>query len=232
MTMTAFRPLLLLAVVASATSAGYEQPPLPYKSSALEPMISRKTLEIHHGKHHAKYVNTMNEMIKGTWLENQSLERIMNEAHHNNKDVALYNNAAQAWNHAFYWNCMKPKGGGEPPAGRLMDRIVASFGSYAEFRKQFAEAANTAFGSGWAWLVCSRTGRLSVVKTIGADNPAQHTKMGWPIMTIDVWEHAYYLDYQNKRPDYVDTFLDKLVNWEYVAENLDRVMDSGRGAEL
>ncbi|KAL7539436.1 hypothetical protein ACHAXR_009294 [Thalassiosira sp. AJA248-18] len=223
----------LLFTLATSVAAGatYELPPLPYGKSGLKPMLGSKTLEIHHDKHHAKYVNTMNSLVEGTNLENQSLEKIVRSSY--KKNQALFNNAAQAWNHSFYWKCMKKRGGGEPPAGsKLADAINDSFGSYDEFRKQFSEAANTAFGSGWAWLVCNRKGKLSVCKTIGADNPMVSTSAGIPILTCDVWEHAYYLDYQNLRPNYIDVFLDKLVNWEYVSENLERAMDSGLCAEL
>lgn len=156
--------ILTLCIVASG--ATYDLPSLPYNTSDLQPLISSKTLEIHHGKHHAKYVNTMNSMVAGTHLENQSLIKIMKESY--NRNVPLFNNAAQSWNHSFYWKCMKPKGGGVP-SGRLLKSIEASFGSFAEFRKQFTDAANSAFGSGWAWLVY-KNGALSVTKTIGADN--------------------------------------------------------------
>jgi superoxide dismutase, Fe-Mn family len=224
------KPLLVSALVAAAAGETYELPPLPYSKSALKPLIGSKTLEIHHGKHHAKYVSTLNSMVEGTDLENQTLEKIMKASY--KKNQALFNNAAQSWNHSFYWKCMKPNGGGFP-TGRLAQAIASSFGSFTEFHKQFAEAANTAFGSGWAWLVCDRKGNLSVVKTTGADNPLVTSPAGSvPILTCDVWEHAYYLDYQNMRPTYVDTFLDKLVNWDYVAENLERAMESGQGAEL
>lgn len=224
-------PLLFLSILVVAANAGatYDLPPLPFGTSALKPMIGKKTLQIHHGKHHAKYVNTLNALVAGTSLENQTLEKIIKASY--KKMPAIFNNAAQAWNHSFYWKCLTPKGGGIPDENKhtklLVEKINASFGSYAEFRKQFAEAANTAFGSGWAWLVSDSKGNLSVVKTIGADNPM--TSSGCiPILTCDVWEHAYYLDYANLRPSYVDTFLDKLVNWEFVAENLERAVNSGR----
>ena len=224
----------------TGTTLTYDLPPLPFGTSALKPMIGKKTLETHHGKHHAKYVNTLNALVAGTSLEHQTLEKIMKASYKNkNKSkpatataTAIFNNAAQAWNHSFYWNCLKPNGGGVPNTNqhaKLVEKINASFGSFSEFRKQFADAANTAFGSGWAWLASDRKGNLSVVKTIGADNPITSGGGGLiPILTCDVWEHAYYLDYANLRPSYVDAFLDKLVNWEFVAENLERAVDSGR----
>jgi Fe-Mn family superoxide dismutase len=222
--------LSILVVTANAGGATYDLPPLPFGTSALKPMIGKRTLQIHHGKHHAKYVNTLNALVAGTTLENQTLENIIKTSYKTKKQ-AIFNNAAQAWNHSFYWKCLKPKGGGIPDDNKhaqLVEKIHASFGSYAEFRKQFADAANTAFGSGWAWLVSDRKGNLSVVKTIGADNPMVTSNGKFPVLTCDVWEHAYYLDYANLRPSYVDTFLDKLVDWEFVADNLERAVDSGR----
>ena len=204
-------------------------PALPYPDTALEPYISQRTLQFHHGKHHAKYVATTNDMIKGTHLQQASLEDILLEAHVS-QNQGLFNNAAQSWNHAFYWKCMKPGGGGPPPKGALLKAIKESFGSYKEFKKQFSDAGNTAFGSGWAWLVFSG-GKLSVEKTIGAGTPLT-TFGSIPILCMDVWEHAYYLDYQNLRPSYVETFLDKLVNWDFVAANLQKATESGPGAEL
>ena len=220
--------LFILVAATKATGSTYDLPPLPFGTSALKPMIGKRTLQIHHGKHHAKYVNTLNDLVAGTSLENQSLENIIKTSYKHKKSTSIFNNAAQAWNHSFYWKCLKPKGGGVPVNENLLENINASFGSYAEFRKQFADAANTAFGSGWAWLVSDRKGNLSVVKTIGAGNPMVTSNGKIPILTCDVWEHAYYLDYANLRPSYVDTFLDKLVNWEFVAENLERAVDSGR----
>jgi len=213
----------------------FKLPPLPYPDTALEPYISQRTLKFHHGKHHAKYVATTNSMIEDTDLANAaSLEEIILKAHETSNQ-GLFNNAAQSWNHAFYWNCMTPNGGGGPPpssSGSLANKINASFGSYQEFRTQFSTAGNTAFGSGWAWLVLNTsTDKLSVLKTIGADNPMT-TPGIVPILCMDVWEHAYYLDYQNLRTSYVDVFLDKLVNWEFVQENFDRAITPGRGAEL
>lgn len=191
-------------------------PPLPYDYTALEPHISKKTLEFHHDKHHAKYVATCNEMTKGTDLENSSVEEIIMAAKRSNQ--GLFNNAAQSYNHAFYWQCLKAGGGGKP-SGKVADMIDESFGSYDNFRKEMVTAAATAFGSGWAWLVQEKDSKkLSVVKTIGADTPL--TEGHTPLLTIDVWEHAYYLDYQNLRPTYIDTVMDSLVNWEFVNSNV------------
>ena len=226
--------VLAVAVADAASRTPLQLPPLPYSDTALEPFISQKTLQIHHGKHHAKYVATTNSMVEGSddLAKTSSLEEILLHAH-KTQNQGLFNNAAQSWNHAFYWKCMTPGGGGPPPQkGALWTKIKESFGSYEEFHKQFSAAGNTAFGSGWAWLVLSSsTGTLSVEKTIGAGNPLT-TPGSIPILCMDVWEHAYYLDYQNLRPTYVETFLNKLVNWDFVVANLERAMESGRGAEL
>lgn len=234
--------LSYLFLVSLASAKLLEHAPLPYADTALEPHISQTTLQTHHGKHHAKYVNTANSMMQGTKYEAKDIEDIIKEVYAETQDESLdakaraasqglFNNVAQSWNHAFYWKCMKPNGGGIP-SGVLLEKIKENFGSFEEFKKQFAEAGNTAFGSGWAWLVYNYYDKkMSVTKTIGAGNPM--TAPGQiPILTMDVWEHAYYLDYKNLRNVYVDTFLEKLVNWEYVAENLNRVLESGRGAEL
>lgn len=189
---------------------------LPYDYKALEPYIGEQTLRIHHGKHHAKYVATTNSMIKGTDMEGDDVVTIIRKA--NGKNQALFNNAAQSWNHAFYWQNMKPNGGGEP-TGKLAAMINKDFGSYAEFRKQFTAKALTAFGSGWAWLTYSPSKGLQVSNSIGANTPIAD-KDSTPLLTVDVWEHAYYLDYQNMRNVYVDAFMDKLVNWEAVAKRL------------
>jgi superoxide dismutase, Fe-Mn family len=241
--------LTLLSFAAAASGAGggngglgggggglsFELPPLPYAYDALEPYIGRQTLEIHHDKHHAKYVNTLNDLIKGTTFEKNkslTLEDVVEQSYEKNQ--ILFNNAAQSWNHAFYWNCMKKNGGGSPPKRSTLARLIdTSFGSFDAFKSEFAVAGNTAFGSGWAWLVynhhrgSSNKPSLQVLKTIGADNPMTNTDdnvVVTPILTMDVWEHAYYLDYQNMRNTYVDTFLDQLVNWDFVAANLERAM--------
>ena len=188
---------------------------LPYDYTALEPHIGEQTLKIHHDKHHAKYVTTTNAMTAGTELEGKDVVTILRSAYGNNQ--GLFNNAAQSFNHDFYWKCMKPGGGGQPSA-KLLGMIEKDFGSFDNFLTEFKTAGNTAFGSGWAWLVHTPSG-LKVAKTIGADCPL--TEEGsTPILTMDVWEHAYYLNYQNMRATYVDTFMDKLVNWDFVESNL------------
>jgi len=229
-TITAFLILVLVAITTSSAKK-LELPQLPYGDSALEPFISRKTLQYHHGKHHAKYVATTNSMIDGTKYEKLSLVEIIKKSH-SDKNQVLFNNAAQSYNHAFYWKCMTPNNGGGIPTGIVLEKLETNFGSFDDFKKQFIEAGNTAFGSGWAWLVYnSRNGKLLVQKTIGADNPMTAKGMV-PLLCMDVWEHAYYLDYQNLRTSYVDAFMDHLVNWDFVKANLERAMDSGLGAEL
>ena len=186
-------------------------PALPYALDALEPHISRSTLEFHHGKHHAGYVNKLNAAIEGTPDADKSLEDLVRSS-----VGGVFNNAAQHYNHSFYWQCMKPGGGGQP-SGALLDKINADFGSYEAFVEQFKTAGATQFGSGWAWLVLDN-GTLKITKTANADLPLAHGQKA--LLTMDVWEHAYYLDYQNRRPDYISTYLDKLVNWDFVAANL------------
>lgn len=188
-----------------------ELPPLPYDLGALAPHISAETLEFHYGKHHAAYVSNLNGMLEGTDLANADLETVVRAA-----SGGMFNNAAQIWNHTFYWNSMSPSGGGEP-SGEVADAIGQAFGSYDEFRSQFTTAAMTQFGSGWAWLVDDGSG-LSIMQTANADLPLVHSAKA--LLTIDVWEHAYYIDYRNRRPDYVNTFMDHLVNWEHVAARL------------
>ena len=190
--------------------------PLPYADSALEPYISQKTLTFHYGKHHQGYVNKLNELIKGTPFERKSLEQIIHETVSKPEFVAIFNNAAQVWNHTFFWNCMQAQGGGKP-TGRILDMINEAFNSYEEFYNAFKQAALTQFGSGWAWLVLDQ-GKLKIMKTGNADLPMAHGMTA--LLTCDVWEHAYYLDYQNRRADFVDAFLTKLVNWSFVEKNL------------
>jgi Fe-Mn family superoxide dismutase len=191
-------------------------PDLPYRQSALEPHISERTLDFHYGKHHAGYVTKANKMIEGTPLAEKSLEEIVQAAAGDASKAGLFNNSAQVWNHTFFWNSMAPSGGGQP-SGELGQRIDADFGSYDQFREAFVTAATTQFGSGWAWLV-EDGGKLAVTKTANADTPLVHGQN--PLLTIDVWEHAYYLDYQNRRPDFVNAFLDHLANWEFAEGNL------------
>ena len=191
-------------------------PALPYGLDALEPNISRSTLEFHHGKHHAAYVTNLNNLVAGTDLEDKSLEDTITAVAGDAGKAGVFNNAAQVWNHSFYWQCMKPDGGGLP-TGALAEKINADFGSYEAFVEQFKTAGATQFGSGWAWLVLDG-GTLKVTKTANADLPLAHGQKA--LLTMDVWEHAYYLDYQNRRPDYMTTYLEKLVNWDFVAANL------------
>jgi len=194
----------------------FELPALPYAQDALEPHISGNTLSFHHGKHHAGYVSKLNAAIEGTDMADKSLSEIVKATANDPAKAGVFNNAAQVWNHSFYWNCMKPGGGGTP-TGALADKINADFGSFDKFKEALSNAAATQFGSGWAWLVLDN-GTLKVVKTLNAENPV--TSGQTPLLTIDVWEHAYYLDYQNLRPKYIETFLNSLVNWDFVAENL------------
>lgn len=191
-------------------------PPLPYDLSALEPHISANTLSFHHGKHHQAYVTNLNNLIKDTPLAEASLEEIIQTSAGKEDKISIFNNAAQVWNHTFYWNCMKPQGGGEP-TGDLKSMIEKTFNSYDEFSAEFKQAAVSQFGSGWAWLVL-QNGILKIMKTGNADLPMNHGAIA--LLTCDVWEHAYYLDYQNRRPDYVGTFLKHLVNWSFVEQNL------------
>ncbi len=197
-------------------AAPFELPPLPYPYNALEPYVSEKTLSFHHDKHHHKYISTTNELIKGTEFEKFNLEEIIKATAGNAVSIKLFNNAAQSWNHWFYWNCMKPQGG-QIPKGRIKNAIESSFGSYDNFAKEFSAMANDQFGSGYAWLVMEGD-KLKVTKTSNADNPIAHNQK--PILAIDVWEHAYYLDYQNKRQDYVMAFVNNCIDWEFAEFNL------------
>lgn len=194
----------------------HQLPALPYELDALEPHISRQTLEFHHGKHHAAYVANLNKLVEGTDLEGKTLEEVILAVAGDASKAGIFNNAAQVWNHTFYWQGLK-SGGGGAPTGALADKINADFGSFDAFVEQFKAAGATQFGSGWAWLVLDG-GTLKITKTGNADLPLAHGQKA--LLTMDVWEHAYYLDYQNRRPDYISTFLDKLVNWEFVAANL------------
>lgn len=186
-------------------------PNLPYEMDALSPYISKETLEYHYGKHHQTYVTNLNKLIAGTPFETQSLEEIIKTA-----SGGIFNNAAQVWNHTFYWHCLAPNGGGEP-TGRLKDKIDATFGSFAAFKTQFTETALTTFGSGWAWLVEDSHGQLSIKSTSNAQTPM--TEGFKALLTCDVWEHAYYIDYRNSRPNYLEAFW-HLVNWSFVDSQL------------
>ncbi len=189
----------------------HELPKLPYALDALEPFISKRTIEFHYGKHHQAYVNNLNKLIAGTEFENASLDDIVRKA-----GGGIFNNGAQVWNHTFYWNCLKPQGGGEP-TGPLADALLKSFGSFGEFKEKFSNAAATLFGSGWAWLIKNDDGTLGIVQESNAGNPLKNGAT--PLLTCDVWEHAYYLDKQNVRPDYIADFW-KLIDWDAVASRL------------
>ncbi len=191
-------------------------PELPYAQNALEPHISANTLSFHYGKHHQAYVTKLNELTKDTDLAQLSLEEVIVKTAGDSAKAGIFNNAAQVWNHTFYWSSMKPNGGGAP-TGALSEKINKDFGGMDKFKEAFKNAGATQFGSGWAWLVIDK-GTLKVTKTPNADLPMVHGQTA--LLTMDVWEHAYYLDYQNRRPDYITTFLDKLVNWEFAEANL------------
>ena len=189
----------------------HKLPQLPYAMDALQPHISKETLEYHYGKHHQTYVTNLNNLIKGTDFETMRLEDIVRKS-----SGGVFNNAAQVWNHTFYWFCLSPKGGGQP-SGALAEAIKKKFGSLEEFKKQFTQTAVTTFGSGWAWLVKNTDGSIELASTSNAQTPLTQTGKT-PLLTCDVWEHAYYIDYRNRRPDYVTAFWN-LVNWEFVAKN-------------
>lgn len=195
----------------------YKLPPLPYSMDALEPAMSRETLEFHYGKHHRAYVKELNDLIKGSKFENMALEQIIRES-----SGPLFNNAAQTWNHTFFWNCMTPRGGGKPSGG-LSEAIAEKWGSYAQFKEAFSESAIKNFGSGWTWLVNTSAG-IDIVDTDDADNPL--TKGDEPLLTIDVWEHAYYIDHRNERPKFVEAFLKNLVNWDFALSNYENSLSA------
>lgn len=197
-----------------------ELPPLPYEKNALEPHISAETLSFHYGKHHKGYVDKANSMIEGTDLAGLELVPLIRKVAGDDGKKSLFNNAAQVWNHDFYWRSMAPKGGGKP-SGALADSIAQDFGSFDKFKKAFKEAATGQFGSGYCWLVIGEDGKLKVYGTPNAETPIAQGK-DVPLLTTDVWEHTYYLDYQNRRPDYVDAFLENLVNWEFAEANFER----------
>ncbi len=202
--------------LAHAAIGPFTLPPLPYPDNALNPVISTQTISFHYGKHHQGYVNKLNELVAGTSLADQSLEAVIKATANKADQAAIFNNAAQVWNHTFYWNSLQAKGGGKP-TGALAAAIDQSFGSFDAFKAELIKAATGQFGSGWAWLVKDGD-KLMVTKTMNADNPLVHGQK--PLLTIDVWEHAYYLDYQNRRADYITAVLDKLINWEFATQNL------------
>ncbi|MDA8126779.1 MAG: superoxide dismutase [Deltaproteobacteria bacterium] len=191
-------------------------PELPYAKDALAPVISANTLEFHYGKHHKAYVDNLGKLIAGTDLADADLETIIGKAAGDPAKAGIFNNAAQVWNHSFYWKCLKGGGGGAP-TGPVAARITATFGSYEKFAEELKNAGVTQFGSGWAWLVLDG-GALKITKTANADTPIAHGQK--PLLTLDVWEHAYYLDYQNRRPDYLAAVIDKLIDWNFVNANL------------
>jgi Fe-Mn family superoxide dismutase len=195
----------------------FDLPELPYGRDGLVPHISEDTLNFHHGKHHNAYVTNLNKLIDGSDHENASLEEIIDAAAADPSKAGLFNNAAQVWNHTFYWHSMKPGGGGKP-TGKIADLIDRDFGSYDAFATQFKAAGGGQFGSGWAWLVL-KDGKLAITKTPNAETPVTEAGVT-PLLTMDVWEHAYYLDYQNSRPNYMASFLDNLVNWDFANQNL------------
>ena len=197
-------------------SMTFTLPELPYAANALEPHITANTLSFHHGKHHQAYVTNLNNLVKDSPMASTSLEDIIKESAKDPAKAGIFNNAAQIWNHTFYWNSMKPNGGGKP-TGKIAHKIDADFGGYDKFVEAFKAAGTTQFGSGWAWLVLEGD-KLKVTKTGNADLPMIHGQKA--LLTMDVWEHAYYLDFQNRRPDYITTFLDKLVNWDFAEKNL------------
>ncbi len=189
----------------------FSLPSLPFDKTALEPIISAETLEFHHGKHHQAYVNNLNGLVEGKPEADMALEDIIMKA-----EGGVFNNAAQVWNHTFYWNCLKPGGGGKP-SGKLAKAIDRDFGSFDAFKEQYSTAAGKLFGSGWAWLVLDG-GKLKIVQTSNADLPMKHNQTA--LLTIDVWEHAYYVDYRNARPKYVEAVIEKLLNWDFAEQNM------------
>ena len=195
----------------------FELPKLDYAKNALAPIMSEETLDLHHGKHHQTYITNLNNFIKDTDMAGMSLEEIVHNSSKDKSKAGIFNNASQHWNHELFWKCMKPNGGGSMPK-KLEDRIKSDLGSVEEFKKQFIQAGITQFGSGWCWLSISN-GKLVVSKTPNAENPLIHNMK--PILGCDVWEHSYYVDYRNRRPEYLDNFFEKLVNWEFVESQLD-----------
>ena len=201
----------------SPPAGPFTLPPLPWSEQALEPVISARTIGLHYGKHHRTYVNKLNELVAGTKLADMPLEQVVRETAGKAESQKIFNNAAQTWNHTFFWNCLRPGGG--KPGGDVASRIEADLGGYDKFRERFAQAAIDCFGSGWAWLV-DKGGKLDIVATSNAGTPI--ASGATPLLTIDVWEHAYYVDYENRRPEFVNAVIDKLLNWDFAAEQLAR----------
>jgi Fe-Mn family superoxide dismutase len=196
----------------------FQLPALPWQENALEPVISARTIGFHYGKHHATYVKKLNELVAGTRYAELPLEQVITATAGNTETAKIFNNAAQTWNHTFFWDCMRPGGGGEPPR-EIARALEQSFGDFSRFKEKFAQAAVDQFGSGWAWLV-AKGDKLEVISTANAQTPIA---MGaTPLLTIDVWEHAYYLDYQNRRPDFVNAVIDRLLNWEFAMEQMEK----------
>ena len=199
----------------NASAAPFSLPPLPWAEDALAPVVSAKTIGLHYGKHHRTYVNKLNELVAGTPMADMPLERVIMESA-GGKNQKVFNNAAQTWNHTFFWNCLRPNGGGKP-GSQIAQRIDSDLGGFDAFKKNFAETAVNTFGSGWAWLAM-KDGKLEIMSTSNADNPL--TKGATPLLTIDVWEHAYYVDYENRRPEFVGAVIDKLLNWEFAEKQM------------
>ena len=195
----------------------FELPKLDYAKNALAPIMSEETLDLHHGKHHQTYITNLNNFIKDTDMAEMSLEEIVHNSSKDKSKAGIFNNASQHWNHELFWKCMKPNGGGSMPK-KLEDRIKSDLGSVEEFKKQFIQAGITQFGSGWCWLSIDENNKLVVSKTPNAENPLIHNMK--PILGCDVWEHSYYVDYRNRRPEYLENFFEKLVNWEFVESHL------------
>ncbi len=207
-------------------TAPFELPPLPWDQGALAPVISARTIGLHYGKHHATYVKKLNELVAGTRFAEMPLDHVIAATVGGAESQKIFNNAAQAWNHAFFWSCLRPGGGGEPERN-IAKRLEADFGGYAPFRERFAQAAVDCFGSGWAWLV-ARGDKLEVLATSNAGTPL--TMGATPLLAIDVWEHAYYLDYENRRPEFVAAVIDKLLNWDFAEEQLAKAGELRRAA--
>jgi len=208
------------------TPGPFELPALPFDESALAPVISARTIGLHYGKHHRTYVEKLNELVAGTRFADLPLEHVIAATVGNEETQKIFNNAAQAWNHTFFWNCLQPRAGGEPPRS-MAKRIEAAFGGYDAFREQFSKAAVECFGSGWAWLV-ARGDKLEILATSNAATPI--TMGATPLLTIDVWEHAYYLDYENRRPEFVEAVIDQLLNWKFAEEQLEKASSYRKAA--